>query len=159
MSHRIRVSGIEGQVPGEAVTRMNQLIRQNTEMDTEISSRIGMSLKDYQALIQDEYWVSGQDAVDENMADKVVLGRCGPDMNGQYQSSVMTLFGPMSVTWSDCPLISAPLGVDAGQLIRGITNPEQKAALIKFLDTLFLNKKEFTRKYILTKEYTKILAE
>lgn len=159
MSHRIKVEGIGGQVPGEAVTRMNQLLRLAKEMDEAIAKRIGLSLKDYRDLIQDEYWVGGADSVKENLADKVVLGRCGPDMNGTYDQSIMTLFGAMKVTWSECPLITAPLRIDVEELLKRITNSEKRAEVLQFINLYFTNKKEFTLRYILNNDYTKILVK
>lgn len=159
MSHRASIGGLSGQVPGEAVTRLNALIRLTTEMDEKASKRIGMSLADYQNLIRDEYWVQGENAVKESMADKTVYGRCAEDMNGSYTQVVMTLFGAFTVEWSNCPLISAPLRIDVSDTLRRLGNSAERYQFIKFINTFVNDKKAFTQRYIINREYVKILGE
>jgi ATP-dependent Clp protease protease subunit len=159
MSHRAAISGLEGQVPGEAITRLNFILRQVTILDELVAKRVGMRLKDYQNLVRDEYWVTGDDAVEERMADKVVLAQCSSDLDGTYTQSVDTFFGAIKMTWSNCPLIMAPVEVDKSSIFGSNATADQKKAIYDFLETYIHDKPEFTLKYIINGSYKKILAD
>jgi len=110
MSHRVSIGGLAGQVPGEAVTRINDIIATSNEMDEKVAKRIGISTEAYQKLIYDELWLSGSSAVKLKHADRVAKIRCSNELlNGTQKSTVNTLFGPVEVTTSKCPLISGVL--------------------------------------------------
>lgn len=149
MSHRIRIGGLDGQIPGEATTRLNAITRTSTIMDEIVATRVGMDLNDYQELIRDEYWVEGSDAVAYHMADEVVLPRCSPEMLRPIQQSVQTLFGGVVLTMSACPLISGPIAIDTS----GIHNP----FAVVFIKMMYLNKRSFVEKYITTNKYVNYL--
>lgn len=111
MSHRATV-GVEGQLPGEANTRLAFWSAQVSRIEDTMAARMQMTPAAYRNLIHDEYWVSGDKAVKDHAADKVVSIRCGKDMTGTYTETVMSMFGPVQLTWSDCPMISAPLAIN-----------------------------------------------
>ena len=115
MSHRAKI-GLSGQIPGEVNTMLAFWQNTMTNIETGISSRMGLSLKDYQDLVREEYWVSGADAVKAKVADKVVLVQCAQDLSGSTDTKIQTIFGVITVTYSDCPLISAPLAIAFGAL-------------------------------------------
>lgn len=110
MSHRAKV-GIEGQLPGEFNTEAQFWTNVVSNIEGQMARRMEMTLKDYQSMIRDEYWVSGDKAVADHAADRVVNVRCGEDMQGTYVENINTVFGPIAVTWSECPLISSPLNI------------------------------------------------
>lgn len=140
MSHRMR-GGVEGQIPGEAVTRLNAALELANVLDAAVCRRIGMKLEDYQHLIINEYWVSGYKAVEANMADKVVLVKCGADLTGTYDDVLETPFGAVTLTWPECPLINYPVAINIG----GTTD---KKNLDAFLEVFLHNKYKFVETYI-----------
>jgi hypothetical protein len=105
MSHRVKIGGLAGQVPGEAVTRLNDIIATSQRMDEKVAKRIGMSVEDYQKLIYDELWLDGEAAVKQRHADRVAQTR---------EESFETMFGSVEAVFSKCPLIAGPvkLGFD-----------------------------------------------
>lgn len=106
MSHRIRVGGIGGQVPGEALSRMKDIEKLALRMDEACAKRMGLSVETYRDLTRDEYWVSGEDAVKEHAADKIILATCDESLSGNTVQTFETMFGEMKVEVSKCPLIS-----------------------------------------------------
>lgn len=113
MSHRVRIGGLAGQVPGEAVSRLNDIIATSNRMDEKVAKRIGISLKEYQKSIYDELWLSGYDAVKLRHADRVAKIRCSEELaTGTTVIPVKTLFGAADVTISRCPLISGILNIE-----------------------------------------------
>lgn len=107
MSHRVSLGGLSGQVPGELVTRLNSIIAISNQMDDVASKRVGLTAEAYKKLIHDELWLNGADAVKTGHADRLAKIRCSADLiNGTRIETVNTMFGPVEVTFSTCPLIN-----------------------------------------------------
>lgn len=110
MSHRVSIGGLSGQVPGEAMTRLQNIIDTSNEMDEKVAKRIGTSVEAYQKSIYDELWLSGLSAVKKNHADRVAKIKCDIGLLRKTEkSTVITFLGPVEVTTSKCPLISGIL--------------------------------------------------
>lgn len=110
MSHRA-FFGMEGQVPGEFNTRLQYWTSRIESIEAAVSTRVGLEVTPYRALIKDEYWVGGTEAVKAKHADRTVTVSCAADLSGTYNEAVQTFFGPVNVIWSSCPLITTPVGV------------------------------------------------
>lgn len=112
MSHRASLGGLSGQIPGEFDSRLNWIKATVAEMDAKVAKRVGMSLEAYQKLIHDELWLTGTGAVNTKHADKLVKVKCDVALlTGTNSFTVNTLFGPVEVTTSKCPIITGILGV------------------------------------------------
>jgi ATP-dependent protease ClpP protease subunit len=123
MSHRGAVSGLSGQVPGELNSRLKMLEDALTGMNVRAAKRVGMSLEAYQAAIISELWVSGESAVKGNHADDIANVSCDKTLSGTYTEEFATVFGPVQVEFSKCPLISVPIGFKIGnKAIAGNSN-------------------------------------
>lgn len=130
MSHRVRIGGLAGQVPGEAVTRMNEILATSNRMDAKVAKRIGISVADYQKLIYDELWLSGTDAVKTRHADRVAKIRCSKELAAKTKTfTANTLFGQVEVLISSCPLISGILDI---QMKRGHVFRSRQEAIDEF---------------------------
>jgi ATP-dependent Clp protease protease subunit len=122
MSHRASLGGISGQLPGELDSRLNNIRQVLDEMDTFVSKRIGISLEEYKKLIHNELWLTGSEAVAKKHADRLVKVVCSPElMDGSRSERLMTMFGPVVVEFSSCPLITGPLSIKFGNKIPGVT--------------------------------------
>lgn len=165
MSHRMSVGGISGQVPGEAVTSINYALRLAERMDKQASKRLGMSFNDYRALIQNEVWLDGQDAVDAHFADREVLAICGSDLQGTYKEDINLIFFVITATWSDCPLIRFPVAVEMKDLGRSssVFGPQlaeaKKAQYEEFIHDLLYSREKFVHKYIVTEKYKEFIPQ
>lgn len=125
MSHRVSIGGLSGQVPGEAVSRLNNIIAVSNKMDAAVAKRIGTSVSEYQKLIYNELWIDGDTAVKMKHADKVAKIKCSNDLlAGTKTEVVRTMFGPAEITISSCPLINGILGV---KFQRGVFRSENEA--------------------------------
>lgn len=111
MAHRAYV-GIEGQIPGEFNTFSAFIQNMVESLETRASGRMGITLKDYQALVKDEYWRIGAHAVKENAADTVAQVTCASSLSGTYAETLQTMFGPVDVIWAKCPLLADPVGIN-----------------------------------------------
>jgi ATP-dependent protease ClpP protease subunit len=146
MSHRMKVSGVAGEAPGSLVVAINFILRMATGLDSIAASRMGLSLAKYQELVRDEYWVNGNDAVKDHAADVVVYARCANDIQGEHSEQLQTLFGPVNVRFSNCPLITQPLGISVADPSKG--NKQQQENAIEYITELFDNTPSFIEKYI-----------
>jgi ATP-dependent protease ClpP protease subunit len=113
MAHRARVEGVGGQVPGEFLTAAAVIYEQTSKMERFNASRLGVSFEQYTDLVRDEYWVSGDEAVKQNAADKLAQIHCDESLSGTYTETAMSFFGPIKLTWAKCPAITAPLSAAA----------------------------------------------
>jgi len=152
MSHRARGS-VSGQIPGELNSRVEYWTRRMENIEKECADRMKLSVNDYKNLIVNEYWVDGQDAVNANAADKVVLAKCDSSMiTGTNIETVRTLFGSVRVTWSDCPLITYPLDVDFSRIF-DYTSTADRKMVQDVIHTMIYKKQEFIHKYLNTGIY------
>lgn len=112
MSHRARLGGLSGQVPGELNSRLFAIMTELDQMDTVASKRVGLSLADYKKLIHDELWLSGTSAVKTKHADRIAKIKCDESIIDQTRTEVVTI--PMlgltaELLFSKCPIISGML--------------------------------------------------
>jgi ATP-dependent Clp protease protease subunit len=160
MSHRAS-GGARGQIPGELNTRVNFFTEMLDAQDEEIATRVGMTKKAYQQMIVNEYWVYGKKAVASKMADEIILVRCNKSLSeGKVEETIQTFFGPVRVTYSTCPLITAPLEVSFEEL--GLSRYDESERLTlsgvrKTILTLIYDKREFYHDYVLTNKYKQVL--
>lgn len=128
MSHRASIGGIGGQLPGEANTRLKYYAEYVDRLSEIAAKRVGISYKKYMKLIQDEYWVVGQNAVDNGHADEVADVVCSKELfDSRVEDAVKTPFGTAIVQYSGCPLITTPLKVSLG---KGSVIPQQTLDLL-----------------------------
>lgn len=143
MSHRAYAEGLSGQVPGNLITRTLGLLTNIIQLDKHIAARSGMKLEDYQALVQDELWMRGQEAVNKNFADSLVRVTCDSSLQGTTEPKVMRVFlFNIKVTWYKCPLITEPASIEMADSIPEATRKE--------ILTMFYNPGNYLRQYGLT---------
>lgn len=141
MSHRAK-GGIEGEFDGSLDIRIKATYRKTDYLSSIAAARMSRSLSEYKDLIRDEYWVGGQDAVDGKAADRVVLARCDSTLQGTYEKTVYTMFGPITMVMSKCPLITSPLDYKFSETAVG-----------DFFNKFYHSPDSFVKEYVLTGKY------
>jgi ATP-dependent Clp protease protease subunit len=131
MSHRAAISGLSGQIPGEATSRVKHISALVREISQNIAKRVGVSYRSYMKSIYNELWLTSNQAVKLNHADAVANVTCGKSLQGTYSKSIRSFFGTFNVTFSKCPLIRGPLKINAKnnyihKLIEDLFNYERK---------------------------------
>lgn len=111
MSHRAKLSGLAGQIPGELNSQLHLYEKMANDLHERAAKRVGISPKLYLKQIYDELWLFGGEAVKTNHADQEVLVKCDVSLNGTVSGKVATFFGMVEVIFSECPIITAPVGV------------------------------------------------
>ena len=143
MAHKAR-GGFQGEFPGQVDSRYSHAIARINQLDEVVVKRTNGKLtnKTYKALYENEYWVDGQKAIDDGLADEVVIARCGESLIGEKNESILFMgFIPVNLVLSKCPLITSPLEIKVGgspsdadrtKITNELTNSKAKAPLIKF---------------------------
>lgn len=146
MSHRAKISGIGGELPGELIVRLNHILKGLKRMDQIAANRVGMTVEAYQELIRDEYWVDGFEAVEQQMADRQILVKCSKYLiNNKEEVTLNTFFGKAKLEFSKCPLLTAP--VNASYEFN-TTNPRSRKALKRYVEDYYTNRKDYVKNYI-----------
>lgn len=148
MSHRAAIDGLGGQMGGELEARYRMYKRQIDYLETVDAKRMQISLDQYQALIHNELWIHGFDAVESKVADAEVLVTCGASMKGEDVIIVQTMFGNAEVVFDKCPLIRTPIAVRVSQV-----RADAKNYVTYLIHLMFFDQEKFTKEYIVTKKY------
>lgn len=127
MSHRAN-GGFQGDIPQQVKSRFKHVVDLLDKMDEQVISRTSgkFNKKSYSELIRDEYWAVGSNALTDGFVDEVVSLKCDSSLDGVTTKNIMTLFGPVSAAFSNCPLITEPVGL----------SPEQEINVKKTLTTI-----------------------
>ena len=152
MSHRAKIGGIGGELPGELIVRLNHALIGLKRMDKIAAKRVGMTLKNYRELIRDEYWVDGFKAVSHKMADRQILVKCSKSLiNGTEQVSIRSFFGTVKLKFSKCPLLRSPL--DTSYNFKRTNTKQQTVDLRKFSEDFYTNRRKYVEEYIKTNKF------
>lgn len=154
MSHRA-AGGIEGTMPGSFNTQANLWLNIIKNSDSVAAKRMNLSLDKYYDKIRDEYWVSGEQAIKDKAADRVVKVICDKTLEGtsvEYQQVFIFSFRSEK---AKCPLVRGALDSSMSRSVEGEASLYDEVAFKKAMNTLYNNKAEFTRDYILTNKWQK----
>jgi ATP-dependent protease ClpP protease subunit len=112
MFHRAR-GGIQGQFnDGELESQLNFWKGIVNKMEIANSSRMGISL---------ELWIHGNDNLTRKSLDTVTSFKCSKSLIESTEVvKVMTMFGPLALKFSKCPLLNYPEGVEGGEDARNL---------------------------------------
>jgi len=78
-------------------------------LDMMQSNRIGMKLATFQEKVKDEWWVYGNDNINNNILDEIIILKCSNTLNGYKDSvKITTFFGEVILTYVGCPLVREP---------------------------------------------------
>lgn len=153
MSHRASMGGLEGQVPGELLTRLNYYLRDLRSLDQRAANRMRMSLKSYQRLIDHELWLKGSEAVRMRAADRVIYAKCDKSYEGTEELELGQFMGiPIMASMSKCPLITGFLAVYAKMPAEGQTKEYLEAK--KMSQVYKSDKIQFVKDYIVSGKLT-----
>lgn len=107
MAHRATGQFV-GQFPGEVNSRLNVSLQRINRLDSKVAKRVKMSVKDYQALVANEYWCEGEECIKDGFADKMVTVSCDKSLTGYTARTEKHIMQGRSLVtkyyFSNCPL-------------------------------------------------------
>lgn len=148
MSHRASL-GIRGELYGELDSQLSFIRKIVDRLDKKTSARLNMTRSTYAKKIADEYWLDGKGAVMTNAADHLVRIRCSKKMLKRYTETAQSIFGTIKVTYSKCPIITAPLKLELEDLDTHNANYDE---FYQMLGMMYYNKHQFLKQYIINSE-------
>lgn len=106
MAHRAKGT-VSGQFnDGEMERRLALWKRIVTRMEQTNANRIGITLKDYQKRVKDEYWTHGVDSVVQNVLDDIATVSCSDKlMTSSRTEKIRSIFGERIIVIPLCPLM------------------------------------------------------
>ncbi len=110
MQHQMSL-GLEGNI--ENVNTYLSFIRKiDEELNKLQANKIGMPEDVFKDKIENDWWIHGPEAKKNSVVDDIVLVKCHPELNGKYETlNVSTMFGPVELKYTKCPLSRYPVGV------------------------------------------------
>ena len=92
---------------GEVEARLKLWKQIVGKMELMQADRIGITLRDYKEKRMNEWYVMGEDSVEQNVADEVVGVACSKRLlRDTFEITYNTLFGSQTVKYSRCPLVN-----------------------------------------------------
>lgn len=150
MSHRAYIGGLEGQVPGNAVTRLNALIADLDAIDSRIIKRSGYSLEAYRAMVADELWMGSESAIKMRFADEETLVSCDKTLFDTIRTERFSLWGlEIEMDFSNCPTVRYPTAIRVS-LPAGADEKQRRAKLLaeRALTNFYANKRASYSQFI-----------
>ena len=79
------------------------------------AKRINITPERFYELIRDDWWLDGEDAMSNNVADKMVHLECSNNLKIKKEKVILKhpFFGEFTLTFSKCPLNRHPLSVES----------------------------------------------
>ena len=106
MQHQMSAS-VKGQYENMK-TRMQLLESINKRLKQKQADRIGLSLEEFNAKTISDWWLFGEDAIEQNVADKVVMVTCEPELTHKYyKKTIKGLLRTTEINVNRCPLIKS----------------------------------------------------
>lgn len=110
MQHQMSL-GLEGNIEN-INTYLTFIQKIDEELNTLQAKKIGMPEEVFRQKIINDWWIHGPDAKENSVVDDIVLVKCHPELNGKFETlSVSTMFGPVDLKYTKCPLSRYPVSV------------------------------------------------
>lgn len=108
--------GLDGQTENN-INMMNLFLDMLKYTDLKQAKRIGISLEEFKKRIAHDWWLYGEGAVKENVADRVVLPTCAPELitKTTTEKKCGLFFGCYKLTYSECPIIRGFINFDINE--------------------------------------------
>ena len=101
-----------------------------TKINMRQANRLGLTLEDFKYRIINDWWIFGEQAIVNDMADEMIYLLCEHDMlNKTTIETRYTMFGPIEIEFYQCPLISKPKSIRWSNYL---TNDKQNLVLSMF---------------------------
>lgn len=134
--------GVQGR-EGEVSSRISMILSILEVMDKMQAKRLNTSVSEFRKKSRDEWWLIGQNAIDNKAADEIVPIVCTKELTLDTKKQQINLFGlTAELTWSQCPLVTYPLKISIeGQNI----SREQREKIEKEIyESIDIRKSKFT---------------
>lgn len=112
MQHQIAF-GLEGPMHNVR-SYLGSIVDWDNDMDQVQADRLGLTLEEFQDKVHDDWWLFGRRAVAAGAADVLANVYCDFEP-GVEKFTINTLFGPINLVYSTCPVARDPLSISFGR--------------------------------------------
>ncbi len=112
MQHQVSY-GVSGPM-NNVNTYTNYIKSLSDEIDQYQAERLHKSLSEFKELVRDDWWITGKQAVENKVADKLVNVVCNFTPR-TFVDTIDTFFGKVELVYSTCPLSKGPLKINFGE--------------------------------------------
>jgi len=133
MQHQMSI-GLKGTL--ESVkSKLDFAIEMNDILSKKQAERLEMTVDDFNRKTQDDWWMFGEKAIHNKAADKMVRVQCSRELyNDTMNMHFQTIFGPIEVIFSKCPLIKLPLSINIDEkYVKGVDLKEVEKEVAKIV--------------------------
>jgi ATP-dependent Clp protease protease subunit len=83
MQHQMSLSNIKGPI-NNLMNYLSMIKSISNELDQKVSQRLNISVKEYRNKISNDWWLTGNDAIESSVADLMVTVGCDPELYDIY---------------------------------------------------------------------------
>jgi len=149
MQHQMSLSGVRGKI-----LELNSYLSFINKMEDEINfmqaSRLNMSQQEFENKINNDWWLTTSESIENNVADEIVHIKCMFPKEKEI-IKINSIFGDIELTYMKCPQVSAPIKVEL-KMNQNLTEYEKNEMRI-FADN-FVNLKQKLISNVLVDNYT-----
>jgi len=110
MQHQMSLSGVRGKLL-ELNSYMLHINKVEDELNLMQATRINMSQLDFENKINNDWWLTTSESIENNVADEIVNIKC-MFLKEKEIVEMNTIFGDIILTYMKCPQVSAPVKVE-----------------------------------------------
>ena len=108
MQHQMSV-GLEGEF-NNIKNKISFYQEMNDKIDNDQASKLGLSLKDFREKTEHDWWLYGENVVNNKVADEIIHVGCSPDLYKKLVTeNFHTFFGTLVSVFSECPIPRGPI--------------------------------------------------
>lgn len=114
MQHQMSL-GVRGQLEN-LKSRLDLVQDLDDQLSKVQADRLKLTVEEFKSKTNNDWWMYGKTIMENNAADDVVNVVCDFDYRTEtFVVDYMTMFGPVHVTFSKCPLVTQPLAISVNE--------------------------------------------
>jgi len=121
MQHQMSF-GTKGEIE-KVKSYVNFINNMKKEINLEQANRLKLTLDNFEKKILNDWWIYGKDIIKNNAADELITVICSKNLlHNNNSQTYFTFFGPVKITYSNCPLVRGPLNIHYSNTLNKDTN-------------------------------------
>ena len=141
MQHQMSLRGVGGKLL-ELNSYMSHINTIEDKLNKMQATRINISLTEFEAKINNDWWLTSDESLEYNVADELTSIKCMFPKEKEV-IEINTLFGDVVLTYMKCPQVSSPVKVE----LKLINEPSQnnKKDIMSLINNNFINMNKFNQ--------------
>lgn len=144
MQHQMSLGNIKGKIK-EINSYIGYINSMENTINEDQAKRIGISNDEFNYKINNDWWLYSTEIIDNKVADKIISIKCS-FKNYDETLTFNSIFGEITVIYSRCPIISAPIKI----VLPTINDSEYKIDIddSKIIESVFNNNARYKPQHL-----------